>query len=56
MQTMTANEYLQYALLKAVTRLAERDGITIIAVDEKPWPRLVAGTVVNLRAQKEPER
>ena len=51
MQTMTLNEYLQYALAKAVAKMAEKDDVQI--VDEKPRPRLVQGTVVNLRAERD---
>jgi hypothetical protein len=47
---MKLNEYLQFALAKAVARLAEDDGVRI--VDEKPRPKLVEPKVVTLRADR----
>jgi hypothetical protein len=38
MQTMTLNEYLNYALIKALAERAQREGIEIV---ERPQPRLV---------------
>ena len=41
MQTMTLDEYLKYALVKAVANMAEKDGVAILT--EKPArPRLEA--------------
>jgi hypothetical protein len=49
---MTLNEYLNYALLKALAKYAERDDIKL--VDENPRPRPESGgTVVMLRPESD---
>jgi hypothetical protein len=48
MQTMTLDEYLKYALVKAIAQMAEKDGVAIVT--EKPArPRL---EVVMLRPER----
>jgi predicted peroxiredoxin len=53
-QTMTLNEYMKFAILQEVIKMAEEDGVKIVS-DKERWPRLVTkeGRLVMLRTEGE---